>query len=263
MGHPPNGIPDSIKCKLFRTQEHFRELQTETERYYKSHPGKVVRQANTPSNIFIGKIEASAPIPKRIPLILGDFFQNLRSCLDYLIWELVIANKQTPDHKNMFPICTTPESFRDQLSRGRLHDIAPDAITEIEALQPYHCGADAKGTVLFLIDDFTNINKHRRVLLTNFGGTSAPPDFCVSETDGKKYGSVSFDSISKQDTKIGPFPIVAGPLGPGPQVDVPLNLVAFVSMGEGAAQGIEIGVTAKICMGYVIENLAQFERFFV
>lgn len=259
----PDGIPDPIKCKLFRTQEHFRELQTETDRYYKSHPAKLVRQANTPSDVFIGCVEASAPVPKRIPLILGDFFQNLRSCLDYLVWELVIANKQVPDHKNMFPICTSQDAFRDQLSRGRLHDIPPAAITEIEALQPHHCGQDAKATVLYLIDDFTNINKHRRVLLTNFGGGTTPPDFLTYEIDGQKLASVSFDSISKHDAKIGPFPIVDGALGPGPKVDVPLNLISYISMGEGTAQGVEIGVTAKICFGYVIETLSQFERFFI
>ena len=51
-------------------------------------------------------------------MIVGDFLANVRSSLDYLIWELALAAKNNPTDKNMFPICTT-------LGR-RLTDNLPD-----------------------------------------------------------------------------------------------------------------------------------------
>src|SRR5258708_22420551 len=159
-------LPDSVKWKLIRAQEHLDALQTETQRYYQSNPAKVVRQAEGSPDEFIGEIVWDGPIPMSIPLVIVDFIQNLRSSLDYLVWELVLTAKNTPTHNNMFPICTTPEAFDAQLARHRLDGIPADAVTEIRTLQPYHDGQDVKGNVLAMIDDFCNINKHRRLLST-------------------------------------------------------------------------------------------------
>lgn len=85
------------------------------------------------------------------------------------------------------------------------------------------------------------------------------PRWCESKT-----GSVSFESILKQGIKIGPFPMVDGPEGRGPKVDVPLHLISFIAFDEGTAQNVEVGYTLGIFMGFVIQELnSRFERFFV
>jgi hypothetical protein len=81
--------------------------------------------------------------------------------------------------------------------------------------------------------------------------------------NGELYGSVSFDSILKQGTKIGTFPMIDGASGRGPKVEVPLQIVAFVAFNEGAAQDVEVGCTLSILGGYVAQELARFEKFFV
>ena len=258
----PAAIPDSVQCKLYRAKEHLDELHAETQRYLQSNPAKMVRQREGSRDEYIGKVVAGAPIPKRIPLIIGDFLENLRSSLDYLVWEVVLTAKNTPDHQNMFPICTTLEAFEGQVARHRLDGVPPGAVTAIDALQPYHEGADAKGHVLFLIDDLCNINKHRRILTTTLYGGQAPSDLVTQEIGGETYGNVSFDSIFKQGTKIGPFPMVDGPHGRGPKMDVPLNLISFVAFADGVAQNVEVGHTLGILSGFVIQELASFEKFF-
>lgn len=163
----------------------------------------------------------------------------------------------------MFPICTTPEAFDQQLARHRLDGVAIDAIAEIKALQPYRCGQDAGESVLAVIDNLCNINKHRRVIMTMFRGGPAPGDFTTTEIDGQMYGSLNFDSLLNSDTKLGPFPIVDGPQGPGLKMKVPLQIVAFVAFNEGTAQDVEVGFALSILAGYVIQSLGNFERFFV
>jgi hypothetical protein len=192
--------PDSVKWKLIRAQEHLDVLRAMTALYYKTHPAKVVRKLEGSPGEFIGEVVADFPVPTRFALIIGDFLQNLRSCLDYLVWELVLAAKNNPTH-NMFPICTTPEAFNAQVARHRLDGVPVDAIAEIEALQPYHDGQDPKGNVLTLLDNFCNINKHRRVLTTVIQGGMAPDDFITRKVGDDIFASVSFDSIRKKRRK--------------------------------------------------------------
>jgi hypothetical protein len=256
-------IPDSVKSKLVRAQGHLDALQAETATYYKTHPAKVVRKLEGSPEEFIGEVVADFPIPTRLSLIIGDFLQNLRSSLDYLVWELVLAAKNTPDHNNMFPICATQDAFKQQLARHRLYGVSVDAIAEIEALQPYHDGQDPHGNVLIVIDNLCNINKHRRVLTTIMRGGIAPDDFTTRKVGDDLFGSVSFDAIRKKGPKIGPFPMIDGPLGPGPKVNAPLQILAFISLDEGVTRDAEVGFTLSILGGYVMQILPKFERFFV
>ena len=255
-------IPDSVQCKLFRAQEHFQELQTAAMKFYDANPARIERLPEGSPDEFWGKIVCDAPIPKRIPLIIGDCLQNLRSSLDYLVWELVLAANNTPNHKNMFPICTTPEAFKGQLERHRLDGVPPGAIAEIDALQPYHEGKDADGDVLATIDKLCNTNKHQRILTTVLYGTQAPKDFAVEEIDGQTYAHVSFESILKQGTKIGPFPMVNGPHGYLPKVNNP-NFVSFIAFDDWTPQNVDVGHTLSIFIGFVKQFMPKFEKFFV
>ena len=259
----PAAIPDSVRWKLIRAQEHLDELRSQVQRFYQKNPAKVVRQPDGSPDEFVGRVMCDVSVPGKIPMIIGDFLTNVRSSLDYLIWELILAANNSPTDKNMFPICTTSEAFDHQLARHRLDGVPVDAITEIRALQPYHDGQDAGGHVLALLDRLCNINKHRRVIATMMRGSVAPSDFVTQKINGEVYGNVSFDSILKQGTKIGPFPMADGFAGRGPKLDAPLNIVAFVAFNEAPAQDVEVGYTLSILGGYVVQELARFEKFFL
>jgi hypothetical protein len=255
-------IPESVLSKLFRADEHLQELQKAVMSFYGKNPARIERLAEGSPDEFWGKVVCGAQIPTRIPLIIGDCLQNLRSALDYLVWELVLAAKNTPDHRSMFPICTTPESFKTQLNRHRLDGVAAGAIAEIEALQPYHDGAGANENVLATIDSLCNINKHQQILTTVFYGTQAPSDFVTKEIDGQTYALTSFESILKQGTKIGPFPIVSGPQGYFPQVEN-LNVIGYIAFDDGTPQNVDVGHSLSIFIGYVKQFMPTFEQCFV
>jgi hypothetical protein len=252
-------IPNSVQCKLYRAKEHFFELQAETQRYYQTNPAKIVRENTGSPDEYIGKVIAEKPIPKKIPLIIGDVIQNLRSSLDYLVWELVLAAKNTPNHHNMFPICTTKEAFEAQVARHRLDGVDTGALAEIDALQPYHDGLDAEGNVFVVLDELNNINKHRQILNTILFSSKAPKDFAPQEINGETFAEVSLDSVMKQGTNLGPFPIIDGSL----KAYVPLNLLTFVAFQDGLVQNVEVGGALNILMGFVVQELPRFSKFFV
>jgi hypothetical protein len=99
-------------------------------------------------------------------------------------------------------------------------------------------------------------------LTTIVQGGMAPDDFVTRKIGDDIVGSVSFDAIRKKGTKIGFFAMIDGPSGPGPKVDGPLQIVAFISLNEGATQDAEVGFTLSILGGYVMQILPKFERFF-
>jgi|ERR1039458_8216620 hypothetical protein len=247
---------DSVKLKIFRAVVHYKELEGEFEKYFQTNPAKVVRQQEGSPDQYVGKVEPKGSIPARLPLIIGDCLHNLRSSLDYLVWELVLAAKNIPGKDSMFPICSTDSSFKSQLGRGRLDGVHADAVTEIESLQPFQLGKDFDKAILWVMDDFCNINKHRRVLLTMLRGASGT----IEETriiDGKLWLRTELPRVDR-DTKIGPFPIVNGG-----QVQVNTQIIAFVAFDEGAAQNMEVSLCLGGMLNYIKDDVVpRFERFF-
>jgi hypothetical protein len=208
-------LPDSVQCKLYRAKEHLDQLHVETDRYLRSNPAKLVRQREGSPNEYIGKVVTDTPVPKRIPLIVGDFLQNLRSALDYLVWELVMVAKNTPDRNNMFPICTTPEAFMGQVARHRLDGTPTNAVAEIDALRPYHEAVDPNGHVLAMIDDLCNINKHRRILTTTLYGGRAPTDFATEEIGGESTETLASIPYSSKARRLAPSRWLTAPTEEG------------------------------------------------
>src|SRR5271154_1020769 len=118
-------LPNSVCWKIFRSKTHFAELQTAVQEYFSTNPCKVVREESGNPDEFIGTFQPGGPVPGRLSIIMGDCIQNLRSSLDYLVWELVLSAKNKPGKHNMFPICSTPEFFGQQLiNRRRLDGVA-------------------------------------------------------------------------------------------------------------------------------------------
>ena len=248
---------DSVKLKVFRAAIHYKELEVEFEKYFQTNPAKVVRQQEGTPDQYIGKVEPKGPIPTRLPLIIGDCLQNLRSSLDYLVWELALAEKNTPGKDNMFPICSTDNSFKSQLGRGRLTGVHADAVAEIESLQPFKLGNDFDKSILWVMDDLCNINKHRRILLTQLRGASGTIDDRKT-INGKLWLHTELPRVDR-DTKVGPFPIVNGG-----QVQVNTQIIVFVAFDEGSAQNIEASNCLGGMLNYVKNDVVpRFERFFV
>lgn len=169
-------IPEGVKEKILRAEKHFIELQSELKTFYKSDPGELVvvpATANEPRKIAYRQRK---PMPLRFGLICGDCLQCLRSSLDYLAWELVIAGgKQKPNKQTMFPIKLTQPQFKNEIvKRNRLNGMDTAAIDLIEALQPFNFEHPNKSP-LAVLEELTNLNKHRHIIFTDLAGTFTRP----------------------------------------------------------------------------------------
>jgi hypothetical protein len=158
--------------KLQRATELRDEFERGILRYYESNPvGLLV--VKTPDSQLASIMRPD--VPADLALIAGDVLQCLRSSLDYLVWELAgeSAHKQ-----NQFPICIVESEYKNEVGkRKRLDGVPAKAAALIDAYQPYHLPEDERDSAtLTMLDRLTNINKHRRVILTHLEKTTHPTD---------------------------------------------------------------------------------------
>jgi hypothetical protein len=235
---PSAGSLDLVRLKIGWAKKHFNELVSVMDWYFKANPCQVVSELDPATNeISSTRVIVNNPIPPEVPLLIGDCLQNLRTALDYLVWELVLAAKGTPNKKNEFPICTSKDLFEESLKRGRLDGVPVLAKTAIERLQPYNTGNDPMKARLWVLNHLTNINKHRRLLLTTIGVRfSLDPRLSTVS-----YGEPIIDALAcgNADT-----PVTVN----AEQVAMDAFSVAGIAFNEGALKG---SVVASVLEGLI------------
>lgn len=102
----------------------------------------------------------SAP-PDEIGLIAGDAIHCLRSALDHLAYQLVLANGETPSVNTCFPVFRSQSAYQDNHAQ-RLEGMSQAAQDEILATLPYRKGND----ILWLIHKLDIDDKHHALLTT-------------------------------------------------------------------------------------------------
>ncbi len=131
------GSLHSVTHKISWAERHRETIKAEITQYFEQSAGRIVAEVNT-QLYGSGIVRFMGPdVPESVSYRIGDCLQNLRSALDYLVWELCLAANATPTEDNAFPICESSESFK-RLRARRLRGIADKAVTQIELLQPYH-----------------------------------------------------------------------------------------------------------------------------
>jgi hypothetical protein len=100
-------------------------------------------------------------------LLVGDYLFNLRSALDHLAWQLVLANNAQPGQGTEFPIFKDPAAYKKRVAR-KTAGMQPLVVAVIESLQPYQpWESGAFDHPLWRLHNLCNIDKHRTLLLTS------------------------------------------------------------------------------------------------
>lgn len=153
---------DEIRLKLARAEEHLQSVMQTVGSLESAQCEMIPEESPQHKNYGVLRINLTPKPPAALSAVIGDFLFNVRSALDHLVWQLVIANGGTPGTSNMFPIAPDPKNFRDEEKRQRLRGVAPEAQALIEQMQPYHTGNEA----LQILSRLHNIDKHQTLHIT-------------------------------------------------------------------------------------------------
>jgi hypothetical protein len=225
-----------VRNKVEWAERHRQLLSEEIRRYFsQSVPQMVVEM--TPGEMCGGMAVFGPNIPLEVPLIIGDCLQNLRSSLDYLVWELCEAANAQPTDRNQFPICDVPWKYRDAKAQ-QLAGVPKAAQAEIENLQPFNSLVPAS-TELWILNRLTNISKHRRILVTDLGAVRTE----------KATGAV-IDRSQVNHRFVG-------------EMEVDYDPVALIKCGETEGAGEEVGALLHRLADYITDHvIPRFETFF-
>jgi hypothetical protein len=146
----------SIRLKIERAYEHIHHLERSVVTFGESNPylfdAKHDPETGNVWYLFAGPEE----IPSEFSLISSDVLFNLRSALDHLAYQLVIASGNQPDRRTAFPIFETVEEYETNSPR-KIKLMSQTAQNAIRMTKPYKGGND----LLWRLDKLHAIDKHR------------------------------------------------------------------------------------------------------
>lgn len=176
-----NALIDFRK-KLDRADQHIEELKASVKSFFR-RPQEIVTNLNNETGecvIYFGDVPTPPP---ELGVVIGDIAHNLRSCLDHLIWHLVLKDGGSPTRRTMFPIFKARAEY---LNRNRgpnmIDGLCAAHITAIEELQPYERRKHDPGSdPLWLLSEISNIDKHRIIPVAQVAIVDAMIDWAWTE----------------------------------------------------------------------------------
>lgn len=220
---------DSIHLKLVGAEEHFKAIVKLLEAFSVGQC-EFIAEENEQTKLGFLRVHLPKP-PQQLPLVIADFLYGIRSSLDHLIWQLVLANPPNqPNGRTAFPICSSPENFKKAKERHRLDGVSVPATALIESLQPY----PGRDQTLLTLSALHERDKHQTLNLV----TAVAADTFIDWTSGDTSLVQMF--LGGEELRDG---AIFGDVG------IPLNspaLLEFLPKGETLAQFRERYLKMKV-----------------
>lgn len=152
---------DGPYSKLRRAGDHLYELERLLQMYRSAEPYRWVKDLDEEKALYVYRLEIRVQPFVDIGIVFGEIVHQLRSALDHLAWQLVLANEREPTRNTGFPMFKTesPEKF-SEMTEG----ICAEAVELIDSFQPYHDGNAAQFHHFAMLSKLDIIDKHRTVI---------------------------------------------------------------------------------------------------
>ena len=246
-----------IELKVERADKHLHDLRVNLDAFYRVVQAEkskfLVREIEPISGDEIFKIVAVPEVPPMISVIAGDILFNLRSALDHLAFQLVIANPACTSKKGIyFPFGENEPDYMASESRGVIETFAKTAVERIDALKPYKGGND----FLWWLCRLNNIDKHRLLITTSMRfkhRTATPADYarmCATIGKGTDRGGILSEI---RHTNFG------GPVEPLKVGDI----IYRKSKGSKQNQQLEFSFEAGINESKVVDSESLIETLYL
>ncbi len=198
----------SIARKLRRAEKHLHTLSNEVDRFYKSrsHSACHAQDVDTREHVFF--VHFSTEVDESWSVLVGEYVYQLRSSLDHIIYQMACP----PVDASEFPIFVDRDKYFATDRRGgpkwgsgrhKIRGIDPAAFSIIDDAQPWNC-REPTSHPLWLLQELSNIDKHRRLHLTSVLAGVTPSMVTVSAAEFTGFSSFS--------------PRVSGPIESGAEV---------------------------------------------
>jgi hypothetical protein len=88
VAHPLEGA----RAKIRRANEHWHEIQSQIELWREDRPHEFIQDKESEPGWTVLRLRIVKSPPLEVGPLVGDYVHNVRSALDHVVWQLVIAN---------------------------------------------------------------------------------------------------------------------------------------------------------------------------
>ena len=150
---------EGISAKVERARATLSDLYTGINEHCEAEVRRLESAARERS-----RLEADVDEPDTLydyAVAVGEVAYNLRSGLDHLVWQLVLANRGKPDTQTEFPIFRNESDYQRAAGR-KLRGLTDDQLQMVEESQPFR-DETGIGQHLWMLHAICNIDKHRHL----------------------------------------------------------------------------------------------------
>ncbi len=153
-------VANPVQSKIERAKKHIHDLEIEVHSFINSNPYQIGAKHEPEEGELVYYVSSARDVPMAIACIAGDAVQNLRSALDYMVYELIRhdVGREPSDHV-CFPIFSDAEHYK-RGRVGKVKGMRRETIERIDAFEPYKGGND----LFWCLRELSNIDKHRSLL---------------------------------------------------------------------------------------------------
>ena len=148
-----------VRVKINRAKKHLADLNLAIAAFKARGPHSFSIEIEPETGYEVYRFREREAIPSEWGAIIGDCVHNLRSALDLMANELVIANGGTPTQYTVFPIASSRERFYARTIQA-IDGVSDRAKWLIERLNPYEGG----GGPLWRLHAIDIRDKHRLLI---------------------------------------------------------------------------------------------------
>ncbi len=279
----PDASLHGIKLKISRASEHLQNLAKVFDDDCNASSFSFDPQVVDGGSKHLYRAKGSIAINDQWSALVGDCAHNLRSALDHLACQLVIANGHSPTARTSFPILHSTPSTTDcfQLPkwanrpRRRIPTdfsiaggLDPAALRMIEEVQPYR--QSDIGELSGVLSDLDNTDKHRELVVaataihaaqTHYESTPMVANFGESISLQINPPSIRFTGAHIRD---GALVAVVHYDPPRTDPDEHLKFETFLRLTKDSPGAERLVVPLLARLIYLIEDelLPQFQPFF-
>jgi hypothetical protein len=174
----------SVDLKLSRVAEQLKDFDSSIRAFFDSEPYSFEEQADPEEEILWRVVRVHRQADPNWSTITGEIIHNLRSALDYIVYQLVLleTKAEPKGSKNQFPIFKSEDGFRSNGLPHNLEGVGTDAVALIKAMQPFATG-EGERSPLWQLRVFSNLDKHRDIHLTAASVPSSSVEASVESGD--------------------------------------------------------------------------------
>jgi hypothetical protein len=252
--------------KLNRAQEHLKALEHHVGSFLNDDPHHVVTELDRQGRPTLRVKNLKDP-PPEIAVLIGEFAYNARSALDHAAYDLTCLGSGTPPpislaKSSAFPIFNSGPDYKDRQKNGhpsrksglfKVRGMPRGARATIERLQPYHRRNHPGARWLWVLEELSNVDKHRLLPVTTATLLGTSYTFSVTGGSISQNETETFRGPLKENAMIARLTVA---VTPGAHVNVEANAVLDIIFDKASEAKSARSLRVMSALDAIMEHIA-------